>query len=207
MRLDATYRPGTRPYVTASVSTKVLNFEDFQPPESVASAGSGPSASTSGPDLSAFAGFDADLKLRVETAIVGRAKASGLTFKASLKDGKLDSTLAAGRIAGGALSNRVIADLAQANPEIQGAVRLSSVRMEELAEFSGMQIPAKGLIGTELQYAFRGTSQTALKDTLNLAGKLTLSNSEVRGSGTGRHRRSECRDRNGAQRPRRIFAI
>ncbi len=180
MRLDATYRPGMRPYVTASVSAKVLNFADFQPQQSDAPAASSSSGSASGPDLSALAGFDADLKLRVETAIVGKAKASGLTFKATLKDGRLDSTLAAGRIAGGALSNRVIADLTQSDPEIQGAVRMSSVRMEELAAFAGVQIPARGLIGTELQYAFRGTSQAAVKNTLNLAGKLTLGDSEVK---------------------------
>lgn len=180
MRLDATYRPGIRPYVTASVNAKVLNFADFQPKENAAPAASGSSGSNSGSDLSALAGFDADLKLRVETATVGKVKASGLTFKAALKDGRLDSTLAAGRIAGGALSNRVIADLTQSAPEIQGAVRMSSVRMKELAAFAGVQIPATGEIGTELQYAFIGTSEAAIKSSLNLAGNLTISNGDIR---------------------------
>lgn len=179
MRLDAAYRPGIRPYVTASVNTKVLDFAEFQPQETAAPTASGSPGNNSGPDLSALAGFDADLKLRVETAIVGKVTASGLTFKANLKDGRLDSTISAGRIAGGALSNRVIADLTQSDPEIQGAVRMTSVRMEELAAFAGMQIPAKGLIGTEMQYAFRGISPAAVKNTLNLAGKLTLGDSEV----------------------------
>lgn len=178
MRLDATYRPGVRPFVSAKVKAQSLDFADFQPQQRAAA----PTSASSGAetDLSGLAGFDAELELQVANAIVGTAEASDLAFVAKLKDGRLDGTLSAGRVAGGTLSNRLIADLSQSNAEFQGAIRMSSVRIEELATFIGVQIPARGEIGSELQYAFVGTSENALKNTLNLAGTLSLSNGEIR---------------------------
>ena len=179
MRLDAAYLPGDQPSIDATIRAGELRFSDFQASESTPSETDPPTApeaaaGDAGLDLSALTGFDANLELSVDSFSVGDAKASGLKLVAVLINGLMDSTLTADRVAGGKLSNRLLADFSQSVPEFQGAIRVNSARVGALAGFVGASPPVTGTVGTELQYAFLGTSAASARNSLNLAGRITL---------------------------------
>ncbi|WP_160172842.1 AsmA family protein [Devosia sp. LC5] len=181
MQLDASYVPGERPIVVARVKAGVLSYADFQPTaegEAPAATASG-NAPASGPDLSALKALDADLELHAEALQVGDAVARDVVLAAQLQDGRLVSTVDSASIAGGSLVASIALD-ANATPSVaSGSLNLSSIDIEQLTALMGQQSPLTGEVSSELQYAFKGLDGTAIRNSLNLRGTVSLAGGKV----------------------------
>lgn len=181
MELDASYVPGDRPNIVARVKAGILSYADFQP----TAAGEAPAATAldtapaGGPDLSALKALDANLELHAEALQVGDAVARDVVFAARLQEGRLVSTVDSASIAGGSLVASVALD-ANATPSVaSGSLNLSSIDIEQLAALLGQQSPVTGQLSSELQYAFKGLDGTAIRNSLNLRGSVSLADGKV----------------------------
>ncbi|MET3927399.1 AsmA family protein [Devosia sp. 2618] len=181
MQLDASYVPGERPTIVARVKAGILSYADFQPTQ----AGEAPAATapgtapSGGPDLSALKALDADLELHAEALQVGDAVAHDVVFAARLQEGRLVSTVDSASIAGGSLVASVALD-ANATPSVaSGSLNLLSIDIEQLAALLGQQSPLTGQLSSELQYAFKGLDGTAIRNSLNLRGSVSLADGKV----------------------------
>ncbi len=181
MQFNALYVPGQRPYVKVDVDAATLNFAELSPSLSgkVSGPQSGP-AQGPGVNLSSLADFDADIAVTADALTVGEARARGLAFTTRLKNDRLSMKLNAQEVAGGTLAGDLGANLSETDPEFRGQLKIASARLKDLAQLAGMVSPADGDIATDLAYAFRGTSASALRDTINVVGKFRLTNGEVR---------------------------
>lgn len=177
MQLDVSYVPGERPIVVARVKAGVLSYADFQPIAADATASS--NASASGLDLSALKALDADLELHAEALQVSDAVARDVVLAAQLQDGRLVSTVDSTSIAGGSLVASIALD-ANATPSVSsGSLNLSSIDIEQLTALLGRQSPLTGRLSSELQYAFKGLDGTAIRNSLNLRGTVSLAGGKV----------------------------
>lgn len=180
MRLDFSYLPGDRPFVSARIGGGTLDYSDFAPAETQAS-GAAPDDTVpdGGMNLSALRGFDADIQLHLEAMRVGEAVASDVALEAALRNGQLGTTLAAAQIADGGLNARLQADLNQPLPQASGTLALSGVDIESLMRLAGRQVPATGRLSTQLQYAFLSTDPILILETINLRGTVSIAGGTV----------------------------
>lgn len=174
MRVDAAYVPGNRPYIQAKIETGTLDFSDIAPEQNIAERSEGGTGKDDRLDLSALRNIDLDFELRADAVRAGDAHASDVVLQATLKEGKLETSARARNIAGGELASSVIADVNDVDPEFRGYLNLSTVDIASLVKLAGQQMAIDGQLSSQLQYAFRGTGETAIRNTLNLQGVVTI---------------------------------
>lgn len=178
MRLDAAYQPGERDHIDVTINAGALDFSDWAPAPAPASDNTGDSAAQ-GTDLSMLRQVDADFKFQAEAIQAGEAIARNVSLNATLLNGQLKASLQSQQIAGGGLEAGLFANFNYGEPEINGTLALSSIDVDHLARLAGQQIPASGHLSTSLQYAFLGTNPALIRDSINLAGSVSISDGTV----------------------------
>lgn len=192
MQLDASYVPGTRPFVTAKIGAGTLDYSELQLTDATGNGGASDSPGR-GPDLSALRNFDADIELRVEAMRVGEAVASGIAMQAKLRDGVLNSTLSSQQIAGGSLAASMLMDVNSTVPDTRGSLNLTSIDIQRLVTLAGQSVPASGQLSSELGYAFLGLDTATIRESVNVKGTVSVADgivnvpqlAEIAGDGAG----------------------
>lgn len=178
MTMNALYRPGERPYAFASlqadiVDLGILNPTEPQPP-GISAPSENESSGDTAPDISALRDIDADINVKVGKLIIDGVEANDIDLAVSLKDGLIGLDLANTTIANGQLAMVMNGDANHSKPVVKGTLTAKSLGISNLAALAGTQIPADGQLNLNLGYAFQGLSESAVKNSLNLAGNINL---------------------------------
>ncbi|WP_332717945.1 AsmA family protein [Pelagibacterium mangrovi] len=177
MRLDASYVPGERPFIMARVGAGVLDYSDWEPVET--NAGASTEAQSSGADLSALRGFDADIELRAEAMQAGQAIARDVVIGAQLLNGQLDANVSSSEIAGGSLDAGMLVDLTADRLQSSGTLDLASIDIESLMALAGQTAPVSGRLSSQLGYAFFGMDAESIRNSINMRGAVSISNGRI----------------------------
>lgn len=189
IQLAGSYRPGEKPYVSLALRAEELDFDALQSQEQPAQKNAqaakqdrAPEVVGDEPDGSAMAplaDLNGDFRLEIGSLNVAGAQASGVVFAGVLENGQLDATMDASEIAGGVISARLLAALGETQPVFQGSFTADSVSLGGLARIAGTDFPGQARFDSDLQYAFQGISEAALRRSLNVAGTLRLSDGRL----------------------------
>ncbi|HTN64270.1 MAG TPA: AsmA family protein, partial [Devosia sp.] len=181
MRLDASYTPGTRPFVMARIAAGTLDYSDFQPAATNPADEAGDVASVSGgsPDLSALRNIDADIELRADALQAGDAIARDVVIGVKLQNGQLATSVRSGQIAGGNLTATLLMDVNVEPPQSSGSLNLASIDIESLMSLAGQAAPATGRLSSQLQYAFRGADVETIRNSVNLRGDISVAEGRI----------------------------
>ncbi|MBB4187331.1 AsmA protein [Sinorhizobium terangae] len=173
--LDALFIPGKRPRVLADLDTDQLDLSPFAEAMSDSSqpkAGSADSASPA--SLRFLADFDSDMSVHVGTMTLGDVSASDVSLVAKLKDGELSARLAHLGIDAGSLAANVSTDVRDDEPAFQGRISSDGLDIVKLASLMGQSVPLSGALTIDTAFAFRGLSEDALRETINLTGNIGM---------------------------------
>jgi len=179
MRLDASYTPGDRPFVMARIAAGTLNYSDFQPAETAEAQSDTAAAPAGAPDLSAIRTIDADIQLTAEAMQAGDAIARDVVIGAKLQNGRLDTSVTSGEIAGGSLTASLLMDVNPDVPQSSGSVSLSAIDIESAMALAGQKAPATGRLSSELQYAFFGADADTIRDSVNMRGQVSIADGRI----------------------------
>lgn len=176
--LDALFVPGNRPRVLADLGADRLDLDAFAEGGSSGSAPAAPpsQAPAASTGLQALAGLDADISVNIAALSYGDISASDVALAATLKDGMLTTRLEHLGIDAGAVAANVAADIRKSDPTFQGKVVSKGLDISKLAGLAGQTIPLSGTLTMDTDFAFRGLSAGAIKNTVNLSGDASLRN-------------------------------
>ena len=171
--LDALFRPGDRHQVYADLTAQRIDIGAFTGGQAGAGKGQEPGGGKE-PDLLILTDFDADVSVVIDELVNGDMRASDLIFTATLRDGFLEARLENLALDAGSLSATVSTNASEAPPIIRGNVVSSGLDIASLAKLVGQTLPLSGELTVNTGFAFRGVSQPAIRQTVNLRGTVGI---------------------------------
>ncbi|MCA1439343.1 AsmA family protein [Ensifer sp. IC4062] len=173
--LDALFIPGKRPRILADLDADQLDLSPFVEATSGSSqlkAGSTDPASPA--SLRFLAEFDSDMSVHVGTLTLGDVSASDVSLVAKLKDGELSARLEHLGIDAGSIAANVSTDVHDDEPTFQGHISSTGLDIGKLTSLMGQSVPLSGALMIDTAFAFRGLSEDALRETVNLTGNIGM---------------------------------
>ncbi|WFU50224.1 AsmA family protein [Sinorhizobium terangae] len=173
--LDALFIPGKRPRILADLDTDRLDLSPFVEATSGSSQSKAGSADPAFPaSLQFLADFDSDMSVHVGTMTVDDVSASDVSVVAKLKDGELSARLEHLGIDAGSIAANIKTDVRDDEPTFQGHISSNGLDIGKLASLIGQTVPLSGALTIDTAFAFRGLSEGALRETLNLTGNIGM---------------------------------
>lgn len=184
LRLDALYRPGKRPYGSLNLLASKVDLgalEKLASPTGEAKTEKQKAPSeNSDVDFSALLGFDADFTLQIDRLIFDGITVQALDLSGRLKDGELGFNLGNVTIAEGSVATTLFTNLKTDVPTTRGTLSASSLQISDLARLANIEVPLKGRVGLQISHAFSGFDVNAIRNSLNLAGTVKLTDGSMR---------------------------
>ena len=177
-----------RTRIDASALIPSLNLAEF----ASASEGSDQTAEQGGApseaaplDLTALAGFDANVKLEIGDLIADPVRLQNVQMQTTLQQGRMLFQLSPTSIAGGSLALTTESDIRTINPVVFGQLQAQQLALTSLAALAQQDFPATGQLNAALDYGFQGIAATEVMRTLNLRGTVALADGVVSQTGLG----------------------
>ena len=172
------------PRVSASLSTDLFTLDPYLTANTTGatSQGSGNAGwNTSALAFSGLRGIDGNLSLSAFLVKWKDAEFGPVEASATLKDGKLETTIQDASLYGGKASANIILDGAQESPTLQLALDARSIKGEKFfEEFAGVDWLA-GNTDLKVSLSLTGHSQQEMMSTLNGSFSIAVSDGEITG--------------------------
>lgn len=191
VRLDALYRPGERPAAAVKLSAGEVDLGLFTQstvdPSSGAGAESNASASTAAVDLSGLTGIDLNLDVAINSLLMNGVRFTDIRLLGGLDKGLLNVEV---DHANNNIGVTISSDLNQKIPTFTGSLQSKSLQLAAVRRIANIDAPLDGSLSLNLGYAFRGTNQKSIRNSLNIAGTVGLSKAaltlpQLRNAGLG----------------------
>ncbi|MEP1208693.1 MAG: AsmA family protein [Rhizobiaceae bacterium] len=180
LKLDAIYRPGERPAAIARMSADLVDlglFANSTESEKPASKPATAASKLSEPiDLSALMDIDVDVDMAVKSLLMNGVEIRDIRLAGLLDAGSLNVELAQ---ANGNFGAEISSNLGEKNPTFRGNLQANSLQIAALNRIANVEIPADGALSVNLGYAFRGTDEQSIRNSLNVAGNIKLSDGKL----------------------------
>lgn len=164
---------GDRPFVDATLTSKVLHSADVMRPKSAKTPEAAPTAPTaasaaSAPDGQGLGAADADVTWQVQSLHVPVLPVlSAVRLKAHLDSGLLDLSPVQAQLAGGQAQGRVTVDGRQQPAAVKAELSWRNLRLEQLLPPLPDKGEATGPVSGSLKLTSRGNTVPALLSNLN----------------------------------------
>ncbi len=185
LRLDALYRPGSRPYASLSLNAKSVNLSNVEtsppntPSKNPAAKTENSNPQSSAPDFTFARDFDADISVKIDSLVIDNIEAREIDLNLNLKNGVLNADLGNARIADGSIAIVLATDFSPDMPVTRGTLIASSLAVEKLARLAKVSSPVSGNLAMKTSYAFIGLSPATIPNSFNIAGGVDFLNGTV----------------------------
>ncbi len=174
VKLDVVYTPGNRPHLWAKVAAGRLVFQNNGETTTAQDPQTDTGSASNTVDFGFAKTMDLDLELQADAVQTGDAIAEQIFAVASLKKGKLEGVFSSKAIAKGNLSTEFTGAFVNNKPEFRGRFTAEGIDLTSLAELAAISLPLGGNVNTDMRFAFRAGSPKTIRNTLNVAGKISL---------------------------------